>query len=142
MFAQRAAKAYAQIGLETGVAASSPHRLILMLYDGALKCILDADMHLAAGRVAPKGEAISKAISIIEGGLKGSLDVEHGGAIAQQLSDLYDYMNRRLLLASMRNDRQMLDEVSGLLRELRGAWSSIEPAPRMGAVDMPAAVAA
>ena len=66
MFPQRAAQAYAQIGLETGVAASSPHRLILMLYDGALAAIHDAGMHLAQARIAPKGEAVSKAISIIE----------------------------------------------------------------------------
>lgn len=131
MFPQRAAQAYAQIGLETGVAASSPHRLILMLYDGALKCIADAGGHLVAGRTGPKGEAISKAIAIIENGLKASLDLERGGAIGQQLADLYDYMNRRLLLASMRNDGAMLDEVTGLLRELRGAWAGIEPARRM-----------
>lgn len=128
MFPQRAAQAYAQIGLETGVAASSPHRLILMLYDGALAAIHDAGMHLAQGRIAPKGEAVSKAISIIETGLKGSLDVERGGAIAAQLSDLYDYMSRRLLLSSMRNDAQGFAEVAGLLRELRGAWSGIEGA--------------
>jgi len=131
MFPQRAAQAYAKIGLETGVAASSPHRLILMLYDGALKCIADARAHLAAARVGPKGESISKAIAIIENGLKASLDLERGGAIGQQLADLYDYMNRRLLLASMRNDPGMLDEVSGLLRELRGAWEGIEPVRRM-----------
>ena len=128
MFPQRAAQAYAQIGLETGVAASSPHRLILMLYDGALAAIQDAGVHLAQGRIAAKGEAVSKAISIIETGLKGSLDVERGGAIAAQLSDLYDYMSRRLLLSSMRNDAQGFAEVAGLLRELRGAWSGIEGA--------------
>jgi len=141
MFPQRAAQAYAQIGIETGVAASSPHRLILMLYDGALKCIAEASGHLSGRRVGPKGECISKAISIIETGLKGSLDLERGGAIALQLSDLYDYMNRRLLLASMRNDRQGLDEVAGLLRELRGAWASIDTAPAM-ANEAIAAVAA
>ena len=137
MLPQRAAQAYAQIGIETGVAASSPHRLILMLYDGALAAIHDAGAHLAAGRVGPKGEAVSKAISLIETGLKGSLDVEKGGAIAAQLSDLYDYMSRRLLLASMRNDPQGFTEVAGLLRELRGAWSGIEGAhagERQGAV--------
>lgn len=129
MFPQRAAQAYAQIGMETGVAAGSPHRLILMLYDGALKAIADAGAHLAAGRIGPKGEALSKAISIIEQGLKGSLDVARGGAIAAQLGELYDYMNRRLLHASMRNEMQGLDEVAGLLRELREAWSSIETRP-------------
>ena len=126
MFTQRAAQAYAQIGLETGVAAASPHRLVLMLYDGAIKAIADAGAHLATGNIAGKGEAVSRAISIVEQGLKGSLDVPRGGAIAGQLADLYDYMSRRLLLASMRNDTAGLAEVTGLLRELRDAWASID----------------
>ncbi|MDQ6620899.1 MAG: flagellar export chaperone FliS [Pseudomonadota bacterium] len=140
MFKQRAAQAYAKVGLETGVATGSPHSLILMLYDGALKAIAEARAHLVASRIAPKGEALSRAIGIIETGLKGSLDVERGGAIGLQLRELYDYMNRRLLLASMRNDPAGLDEVAGLLRELRGAWSSIDAAPVQA--NAPAPVAA
>ncbi len=127
MFQQRAAQAYAQIGLETGVAAGSPHRLILMLYDGAMRAIADASAHLAAGRTADKGASLSKAISIIEDGLKGSLDVARGGPIAPQLGELYDYMNRRLITASIRNDASGLAEVRSLLGELREAWSGIEP---------------
>lgn len=129
MFPQRAAKAYAQVGVETGVASASPHRLIVMLYEGALKSIAEAGAHLAAGNIAGKGEAISRAIAIIEQGLKASVDLEQGGAIAAQLAELYDYMNRRLLVASMNNDTAPLAEVSGLLRELGEAWSAIDAAP-------------
>lgn len=126
MFNARAAQAYAQIGLETGVAAASPHRLVVMLYDGALKAVAEAGAHLAAGRVAEKGAAVSRAISIVEQGLKASLDTSRGGSIATSLAELYDYMGRRLLLASMRNDASMLKEVAGLLRELSDAWSAID----------------
>ena len=133
MYAQRAAQAYSQVGLETGVAAASPHRLILMLYDGALRAIADAVAHLGAGRIPDKGLAISKAIGVIEEGLKPSLDPTKGGAIAEHLMQLYDYMSRRLLLASLRNDVAGFDEVAALLRELRGAWTAIDQAPSTAA---------
>jgi flagellar protein FliS len=130
MFQQRAAQAYAQIGVETGVASSSPHGLILMLYDGAIKAIGDAAHCMAAKRVAEKGAALSKAISIIEQGLKGSLDTSRGGPMAVQLAELYDYMTRRLLMASIRHDVAILSEVQGLLGELREAWASIDAKTR------------
>lgn len=88
-----AAKAYAQISVETGVHAADPVRLVLMLYDGALASIADADRHMAAGKIADKGQAISRAIAIIDGGLRVSLDTSRGGAIAAQLYELYDYMD-------------------------------------------------
>ena len=69
---------------------------------------------------------MSRAIAIIDEGLKGCLDPA-GGEIAAQLSQLYDYMCRRLLLASLKNERAGLDEVSQLLDELRGAWAKIDP---------------
>lgn len=120
-----AAKAYAQIGVETGVHAADPVKLVLMLYDGALLAISDAQRHMAEGGIAAKGQAVSRAISIIDGGLRVSLDTSRGGAIAVQLHELYDYMGRRLLLASLRNDPAGFAEVAGLLRELRGAWAEL-----------------
>ena len=127
-----AAKAYAQVGIETGVHAADPVKLVLMLYDGALDALADAERFMAAGRIAEKGKAISKAITIIDNGLRVSLDAGRGGAIAAQLFELYDYMGRRLLLASLRNEPAGLVEVARLLRELRGAWTELSasrPAP-------------
>ena len=126
MLPLRAARTYSQIGVETGVADANPHGLILMLYDGAKQAIAEAGTHLAAGSIADKGRAMSRAISIIDEGLKGCLDPSSGD-IAAQLAQLYDYMCRRLLLASLKNDRAGLDEVSNLLDELRGAWARIDP---------------
>ena len=128
MLPNRAANAYSRIGIETGVAAASPHSLILMLYDGAKQAIHEARGHLDAGRIPDKGRAISRAIAIVDEGLKGCLD-KSGGEIAGHLADLYDYMCRRLLLASIRNDLAALDEVTQLLDELRGAWATIASAP-------------
>ena len=138
---QRAAKAYSKIGVETGVAAASPHSLILMLYDGATHAVRDARRHLEAGETADKGRAVSRAISIIDEGLKGCLDANAGGEIAAHLADLYDYMCRRLLLASLKDDAAGFDEVVRLIEALRSAWATIarapvppQPVPRLASV--------
>ena len=122
---KRGVNAYANVGLETGIASASPHKLIIMLYDGALASLLSAKANLAAGNIAVKGTAISKAITIIDNGLRASLDKEAGGEIAANLDALYDYMSRRLLHANIRNDVPAIDEVHRLLADLREAWVAI-----------------
>lgn len=122
-----ALKTYANVGLESGVAAANPHKLILMLYQGALLAIATAKTQMQRKQTAEKGASISKAIKIIDEGLKSCLDIESGGEIGKNLRDLYDYMNQRLLIANLKNDPAILDEVSGLLGELKGAWESISP---------------
>jgi len=123
--ARKAIDAYARVGVETGVASADPHKLILMLYDGTLAAICAARLAMNRGEIAAKGAAVAKAIAIIDGGLKASLDVEAGGVLAERLAGLYDYMLTRLLAANLRNDTRILDEVSRLLDELRGAWAQI-----------------
>ena len=125
MVAVHAAQAYARIGLETGVAAASPQRLIVMLYDGALAALAEARAHITAGRTAQKGRAIGKAISIVDEGLKAALDVGQGGDIARSLMQLYGYVSRRLLIANLRDDVALIDEANQLLTELRGAWATL-----------------
>jgi flagellar protein FliS len=122
-----AVNAYANVGLETGVLAASPHKLILMLFQGAHVALSSALIHMKNGDVNAKGAAISKAIAIITSGLQASLDVEAGGELAQQLNGLYDYMAHRLLQANLHNDPSRIEEVSRLLGELSGAWEAILP---------------
>ncbi len=98
-----AANAYANIGLETGVVAASPHQLILMLFDGAELAVRMAIKHMNEGNIAMKSAAITKASSIILDGLCAALDPHQGGEIAAQLGALYDYMNKRLMLAHIKN---------------------------------------
>jgi len=123
------AAAYSKAGVETQVDTSSPHQLVLMLFDGALSVIATASMHMQAKRIQLKGESIGKAIDIIDGGLKACLDYKAGGELAEKLGALYEYMCIRLLHANLRNDQAALDEVSGLLKELRGAWEEIANDP-------------
>lgn len=125
--AQYAVNAYAKVGIETGLEAADPHRLILMLFEGALLATVDAKRHMLAGDLAGKGESISKAIMIIDDGLRASLDLRAGGALAHNLRALYSYMSQRLVMASAGNDAAMVDEVHKLLSELRAAWASIKP---------------
>lgn len=123
--ARHAVNAYAKVGTETGVMAADAHRLILMLFEGARLAIAEARLHMQRNETAAKGEAISKAIMIIDHGLKASLDVEAGGGMAEKLYALYEYMTSRLLFANLKNELKALDEVGSLLGELHGAWQAI-----------------
>jgi flagellar secretion chaperone FliS len=125
------AKAYAQVGVQTGVASADPHQLIGMLFDGVQANLGMARHAMASRDVARKGEALSKAIRILEEGLRGSLDRERGQALAMQLDSLYEYMISRLLVANLKNDIGALEEVSRLIGELRDAWYAM---PAMEAV--------
>jgi flagellar protein FliS len=126
---QRGVNAYAKVGLETNISSASPHKLIIMLYDGALVAVLKGLSHMKDGNIAEKGKAISHAINIIDNGLRASLDRDAGGQIATSLDSLYDYMSRQLLMANLQNKPEMLDEVHRLLSDLRGAWNAIGNAP-------------
>jgi flagellar protein FliS len=122
-----ALKSYANVSVQSGVAAADPHKLIAMLYQGALLAIANAKNAILRKDIPAKGTAISKAILIIDEGLKASLDKDVGGELAHNLAALYDYMNNRLLMANMKNDLDALDEVARLLTDLKGAWDSIRP---------------
>jgi flagellar protein FliS len=123
--ANRHTNAYAVVGLETGVAAANPHKLVLMLFEGALVSLADARKYMQQKDIAKKGKSISKAIQIIDEGLKLSLDDKAGGVIAANLKELYDYMCRRLLFAHVRNEIDPINEVHGLLSQLKEAWQAI-----------------
>lgn len=127
-FPNRAA-AYAKVGVETGVGSADPHKLIMMLYDGAMLQVRTAGVAMDNKDIPAKGQAISKAIEIIINGLKVSLDSNTGGELAGRLAALYDYMSDRLLYANRHNSQPALDEVSGLLTTLREAWASIAGRP-------------
>ena len=96
--------AYNKVGIETGIDTADPHKLVLMLFEGAMLAVASASLHMrrkdGAEDIARKGEAISKAINIITNGLKASLDQEAGGELAGKLGALYDYMSSRLLYAN------------------------------------------
>lgn len=124
---QKGANAYASVGLETGVSSASPHKLIVMLFDGALTTLSIALTEMHARNIAAKGRAISKAIRIIEEGLRASLDKSAGGELAGNLDSLYEFISGRLVQANLENKPEYIAEAQRLLGELRGAWLAIDP---------------
>jgi flagellar protein FliS len=124
MNAYQAAQNYSSTKVHSGVEDASPHRLIQMLFEGALERIAQAKGAMQQNQIARKGELIGKAINII-GGLQGSLNDTDGGELAGNLDDLYDYIIRRLTQANFANDMSMLDECGRLLGEIKSAWDAI-----------------
>lgn len=123
------AGAYARVGVESSAMSASPHQLIVMLFDGAKTAIGMARHHMANGDVQAKGNAISKAISIVDNGLRASLDAQAGGpegpSLVANLSALYVYIMQRLMQANLHNDAAALDEAEMLLDNIASAWREI-----------------
>jgi flagellar secretion chaperone FliS len=122
--------AYQNAATHGGVAASDPHGLIVMLMDGALERIATARGCMQRGDVTEKARLLNRTVSIVAE-LRGSLDLSAGGQIATNLSELYDYMNRRLMAALANNQLEPLDEVSKLLSDIRSAWVAIPQQARV-----------
>lgn len=115
---------YRSVGNRGSVEGASPYQLIGLLFDGALDRIASAKGAMERGDTTRQGELIGKAINIIDN-MRASLDFDKGGDIAQNLGDLYGYMENRLLEARVDSDAAKLDEVSALMREIKTGWDSI-----------------
>jgi flagellar secretion chaperone FliS len=127
----RAISAYVQTGVETAVPEADAHRLVLMLFEGALSALADARIKMMEGDIPGRGHAISRAISIIDQGLLSSLNTEKGGELAARMSSLYAYITTRLLQANLRAEKEGIEEAARLISELHSAWKAIG-APREG----------
>lgn len=127
MYNTSGVQSYQQIGVESAVMNASPHQLIVMLFDGAHSALVRARLFLEAGQMPEKGEALSKAINIIDNGLKAGLNMDVDSELPGNLAALYDYMVRRLLQANLRNDAEAIVEVEVLLNNIADAWKQIGP---------------
>lgn len=125
MYSANGTKAYAKIGVESAVMSASQHQLVVMLFDGALSALVRARLFLQDGNIEGKGLSLSKAINIIESGLKQGLDDHSGDELADNLLGLYNYMVRRLLQANLHNDVEAIEEVESLLRNIADAWKEV-----------------
>ncbi|HAB25121.1 MULTISPECIES: flagellar export chaperone FliS [Pantoea] len=130
MYTANGIQAYAKIGVESAVMSANPHQLVNMLFDGALSALVRARLFMQDGNIEGKGLSLSKAINIIENGLKQGLAEESGDELTTNLISLYAYMVRRLLQANLRNDVEAIVEVEALLRNIADAWKEIaQPQP-------------
>jgi flagellar protein FliS len=122
MYAQ-GIKEYQSVGTQTSIVDADPHRLVQLLFEGALARISAAKGHIARKEYDKKSNQINSAINII-GGLQESLNLD-AGELALNLERLYDYMIRRLFEANVRNSVDMLEEVTNLLLQIKSAWDEI-----------------
>lgn len=122
MYGAKGTQAYAQIGVESAVMSASQQQLVSMLFDGALSALIRARLFMQDGNLQGKGLSLSKAINIIENGLKIGLDEESRDELTQNLLALYTYMVRRLLQANLHNDTGAVEEVENLMRNIADAW--------------------
>ena len=106
---------------ETAVLTQNKGRIIVMLYDGAVKFLKQAIKNLEAKDYEAKGRDIAKAHDIILE-LNTVLDMEAGGEIAENLRSLYNFINKQLNQANTKSDTQMIREVISLLEELNQSW--------------------
>ena len=120
----KAIESYGQFKYVTGVAQSNNVELIQMLFDGLVESLSAAKGHIQHNSIADKGKAISRATRIVLG-LQGALDFEKGGELATNLNDLYNYVTRRLLHVNLRNDLVALEEIYGIMTEIREAWRQV-----------------
>lgn len=123
---QKGINGYAKVGVETGVLAASPIKLVVMLYDGAITACYSAIASMQRKDIEQKSAMLSKAIAIIESGLRLSLNKKAGGDIADGLDSLYAYMSGRLVSANVNNEPKQVQEVIKLLLDLKGAWEAID----------------
>lgn len=116
--------AYRKGSLKQDVANADPHKLTLMLLQGALDRIAYAKGAMERRELMAKADFISKANAIIMH-LRDTLDLEAGGEVAENMFSLYNYMVERLNDAHFNNNLNMLDEVYSLLTPIRDAWVQI-----------------
>ncbi len=121
---KRGIASYGEVKVSTGVATSDNVQLIQMLFDGLMESLRAAEGQIARGAIEEKSRSLARAGKIVLG-LQSALDFDKGGDIAKNLDELYGYVTRRLLHVNLHNDLEALTEISGLMGEIQGAWSSV-----------------
>ena len=131
--ARSALSHYRNVGAVGSVESADPHKLVQLLYDGLAEALSTARRAIERNDIGGKSAAISKAAGIIDA-LRGSVDAQRGGAIAENLEQLYDYMGRKLTVTNLHSDLDALQEVVNVNETLRTAWSTIPEAVRQAAI--------
>lgn len=129
MYGAKGTQAYARIEVESAVMSASQQQLVTMLFDGALNALVRARLFLQDGNLEGKGLSLSKAINIIDNGLKVGIDETSSDELTQNLLALYSYMVRRIFQANLHNDISAIEEVENLLRNIADAWKEVAQMP-------------
>ncbi len=118
------AKQYQKVNVTSEVLEADPHRLIQLLMEAALTRMAQAKGAIQRNDMQEKARLLGRVSEIIQT-LQSSLDHNNGAELAANLERLYDYMVRRLLEATSKNDTDMIDEVMGLMLEVKTGWDGI-----------------
>lgn len=121
---------------KTQVTTATPEKILLMLYEGAIRFTKQARVSLEQKKIAEKGQAISKATAILSE-LMATLDFKVGGQLAHDLENLYIFMIDKLIEANITNTVEPLDVVEGILKNLYTAWKDVIENPRPDGVPSP-----
>jgi len=121
----RSASAYQRVSVETAVSEADPHKLVELLLDRLLQLVGAARVAMQQGQTATKGECISKAVRILDEGLKPALNLEQGGDLAANLKGLYGYCVVRLSQANLKNDDAALADVVQVIEPIAQGWKQI-----------------
>lgn len=122
---------------KTQVVTASREKILLMLYEGAIRFTKQARVAMTEKKIAEKGKSISKATAILSE-LMATLDFKIGGQLAQDLENLYIFMIDKLIEANVHNKVECLDDVERLLNTLYTAWKDVIENPRPDGVPSPA----
>lgn len=126
MYANKGIQAYRKDSLKSDLAGADPHRIIQLLMQGALDRLALAKGCIERRDLEEKAKVLTRAIEIINA-LKDALDRSYNPELADNLDALYDYMTFRITEASSKLDNSIIDEVMGLILQIKGAWDQISP---------------
>ncbi|MCL6270087.1 flagellar export chaperone FliS [Sansalvadorimonas sp. 2012CJ34-2] len=124
---QQAMNAYTQNQVQNRAAVASPYRLVQMMFEKLLDHIASAGGAIDRKDIAEKGNHIGKALQLL-GALRSALDLEVGGEVAVNLSRLYEFCSDTLMQASLKNDKQKIEDAAGIIRDIKSAWDQLEHA--------------
>ncbi len=128
---QQAMNAYTRNQTQNRASVASPYRLVQMMFEKLLDHVAGASGAIDRKDPAAKGLHIGKALEIL-GALRGALDLEVGGEVAVNLSRLYQFCSDTLMQASLKNDKQKVEDAADIIRDIKSAWDQLEQASTNG----------
>jgi flagellar protein FliS len=122
----RAARAYQSVDRHTAVIAGNSLDLVILLYDKLLQRFREIRSAIESGEIVARGQAVGKAIELIESGLIGCLDLQQGGNLAHQLRAHYVQWMTGLLRCNLNADIPMLEKIEHEVKEILSAWRELK----------------